>query len=258
MTNEINSFEKAEENAVSNGTTSAQYEKIRNNHPVVDVLGDVLSNYEQIGRPNGHFKISLRSKAEEAIVRDAKRKQILMEICEKNLTQADWSGYSLSTLQGLQHLYLEGCNRITDVSLQYSFKVPELKEIHLAKCQQISIVGIKELVKNCPGLEVVNLSECYNINDKTVDLITKGLPRLIKLYIDRCVQLTDFSLDSIAINCTNIRKVDVRGCRSMSSEPNLRLSTVTTLRDIAMSKPGPYVTPILKKSTFPDPPPFPF
>lgn len=229
-------------------------------HPIVDVLGEVLNNYEQKGAriDNSKMKISLRSKAEEEIVRDARCKQDLMKICEQNLSQSDWSGYSVATLEGLQSICLTGCNRVTDVSLLYSFRLPELRQIRLGKCQQISTAGIAELVKHCPALESVNLSECHNINDKTIEIITKGLPRLTKLFIERCYQLTDFSLDSITINCKSIREVDVRGCRSMSTEPNLRLTTVSSLRDIAMSKPGPYVTPILKSYMLPKPPPFSF
>lgn len=264
MTSLVENYEQKDKNNKTNGESNEpsangnNEQNNRHNHPVVDVLGDVLSNYEQRGRPTGQFTISLRSKAEDAIVRDAKQKQILMEICSQNLSLADWSGYSVDSLKGLQCLCLTGCNRVTDVSLQYNFKLPELREIRLGKCQQISIRGIAELVKNCRALEVINLSECHNINDKTIDLITRALPRLTKLYIERCLQLTDFSLDSITINCKNIREVDVRGCRGMSSEPNLRLSTVSTLRVVAMSKPGPYVTPILKNSMLPMPPPFPF
>lgn len=251
------------------GTKVDDFEITKTNPNHIPTNNENIENNQQrnpqpinINIPNtsNQYKISLRSKAEDEIVRDAKQKQILMEICEKNLSEKNQSIYSLGTLKGLRILKLTGCNRVTDVTLRYSTKLPELKEISLSKCQQISIVGITELVKNCPSLEIVNLSECHNINDKAIDILTINLTRLSELYLERCTQLTDFSLDSIIINCKNIKKLDIRGCRSMSSEPNLRLSSVMTLRDIIISKPGPYVTPILINSVkpIPRPPIFPF
>lgn len=102
-------------------------------------------------------------------------------------------------------LKIGSCNKISDVSLKYNFKLPELKEINLSRCQQISIIGIESLVEHCPSLQSVDLTECHNINDKCVELLTSKLKRLSYLNLQRCNQLTDFSLDSVAVNCTKIR-----------------------------------------------------
>lgn len=204
------------------------------------------------------FKISLRSKAEEEIVKDAKRKKVMLEMYEHNDTNADYSGYSINRAKGLTRLTLTACNKITDVSLKYSFELRELRELSLSKCQQISSTGMDSLVKKCPSLEILNLSECHNISDKTVEMITIHLKRLTHLYLERCTQLSDHSLDHIAINCTALKYLDVRSCRAMCSEPNLRLVNLTTLKHIAMSKPGPYLVDVdtitMKR---PRPPPMP-
>lgn len=167
-----------------------------------------MINIQQIDNGIHRMKISLRTKAEEEIVKDAMRKKQMMEMCEQiNFEDQDSSNYSLSRLSGLRVLKIGRCNRISDVSLIYNLRLPELKEINLSKCQQISIVGIKALVENCPSLEVVDLSECHNINDKCIELITRKLQRLSTLNIQGCHQLTDFSLDYIALYC---RRVKVR------------------------------------------------
>lgn len=152
-----------------------------------------------------HIKISLGSKAEDEIIRDANRKKMIIQFCEQDLSKTDWSGYSVSRLKGLRILTLAACNKISDISLQYSFKLPELHTIRLAKCQQISNEGIKDLVRYCHSLESVNLAECHNINDKTIELLTMNLKRLKHLYLEGCVQLTDFSLDHIIIYCKVIK-----------------------------------------------------
>lgn len=140
------------------------------------------------------FRISLRSKAEQEIVNDALRKRAMMEICQQNEFHKDdaSTGYSIDRLKGLRVLRLSQCNKLSDISLMYAFKLTELKEISLAKCQQISGVGIKSLVQNCPSLEVVDLSECHNVNDKAIEMIAIHLRRLQTLSLERCFQLSDF------------------------------------------------------------------
>lgn len=120
----------------------------------------------------------------------------------------------------------------------------------------------------------MDLTECHNISDKSVELITIHLKRLSHLSVERCQQLTDYSLDYIAVNCKSLKvslsslfllikysltlifqSLDVLGCRNMSSEPNLRLANLTTLRDIRKSKPGPYLQDYSLNK--PKPPPFP-
>lgn len=168
-------------------------------------------------------KISLRTKAEEEIVSDALRKKAMMQMAmEINLKEQESSNFSIARLSGLRVLKLGSCNKISDVSLIFNFKLPELTEVNLSKCQQISFDGIKALVGSCPGLEIVDLSECHNITDKCIELVATKLPRLKNLNISRCFQLTDYSLDYIAMNCTRIRDLNVLGCRNMSDEPNLR------------------------------------
>lgn len=203
------------------------------------------------------YKISLRSKAEEEIVKDAKRKKVMLEMYEHNDLNSDYSGYSINRAKGLRKLTLSACNKITDVSLKYSFDLLELQELSLSKCQQISSVGMDCLVKKCPSLEILNLSECHNISDKTIEAITIHLKRLTHLYLERCTQLSDHSLDHIAINCTALKYLDVRACRAMCSEPNLRLVNLTTLKHIAMSKPGPYLEVDTITMKRPRPPPMP-
>lgn len=157
------------------------------------------------GRMQDYYKISLGSKAEDEIKSDAMRKQAMREICELNVSENKLSGHSVTGLKGLRVLKLSGCIKVSDVSLKYCFKFPELKQLSLARCQQITIEGIDALVQNCPSIEVLDLSECHNISDKAIELVTKKLNRLTSLTLERCIQLTDFTLDYILINCKHLR-----------------------------------------------------
>lgn len=228
-------------------------------HPIpIEALRRGLEKHSM---PSRHpYQVSLRSKAEEDIVNDAKRKKIMLEMCDQtvNREEIDCSQYSIRRLKGLRSLNLSSCNRITDVSLMYAFEFLELKTLSLSKCQQVSSIGIDAILTTCPSLEEVNLSECHNISDQAIDSMTRKLHRLTHLHIERCSQLTDHTLDYIALNCKRLKFLDVRGCRAMCAEPNLRLEHLRSLKRIVMSKPGPYM-PALYESTMkaPKAPPLP-
>lgn len=224
-------------------------------HQIEELRRGIQMNSDPIDRNSYH--ISLRSKAEEDIVNDAKQKKMLLVMGDQLVGERDdmnCSEYSINRLKGLRSLNLTSCNRISDVSLKYAFDFIELKTLSLSKCQQISATGIEYLIRKCPSIETINLSECHNINDCAVAMMAKQLKRLRSLHIERCSQLTDRSLDSIAVNCKGLKFLDVRGCRSMNGEPNLRLDHIRSLQRILLSKPGPY---IMSTSKQPKAPPSP-
>ncbi|XP_043786799.1 F-box/LRR-repeat protein 2-like isoform X2 [Apis laboriosa] len=163
------------------------------------------------------LRISLRSKAEEEIVRDADRKREIMHLCENVFQPLNpFSGFSLIRLKCLQELDLSGCNRITDVSLKHAFAFPELKILNLSQCQQITHIGLDYLSKNNPAIEYLNLNRCYNISDIGISYLAQRLHRLKRLLIQGCSQLTDHTLDSIKLYCKSLHYLDTRYCRGMS------------------------------------------
>lgn len=230
-------------------------QSVNENEGTSDIVDHPVQNIQNEGQRQP-YHISLRSKAEEDIVNDAKRKEIMLSMCEQSLNKEEinCSLYSIGRLKGLRSLNVASCNRISDVSLKYAFEFPELEELSLSKCQQISAIGIDSVLTNCPSIKVLNLSDCHNINDFSIHMISQRLKRLTHLYIERCSQLTDNTLDSIAMNCKRLKFLDVRGCRSMCSEPCLKLENVRSLQHILMSKPGPYIAQFGKQ---PKAPPLP-
>lgn len=153
--------------------------------------GPIMSNIDE-----SHMspKIYLGSRAEEEIVRDAKRKRDVMLMCEK-LSMDTYTGYSLARIRGLKELDISGCNRITDVSLTYAFNFKELINLNLSRCQQITCEGIEHLVKNCPSIEYFNLTDCYNLKDNAVNEIVKNLQRLKQLEL-RVSEICDYFIHS--------------------------------------------------------------
>ncbi|XP_053620397.1 F-box/LRR-repeat protein 14-like [Plodia interpunctella] len=199
--------------------------------------GPIMST---IVEPVTNHKICLGSRAEEEIVRDAKRKRDVMLMCEK-LTMDTFSGFSLARLQSLRELNISGCNRITDVSLTYAFNFKQLVVLNLSRCQQITYEGIGHLVVNCPSIEYFNLNECFNLNDNAVAEIAKGLKRLKELELRGCNQLTDNTLKEVRLHCEKLNFLDVQGCRLISPELACTVGTLPNLHTILISKPGPYI-----------------
>ncbi|XP_011193724.1 uncharacterized protein LOC105219352 isoform X1 [Zeugodacus cucurbitae] len=194
-----------------------------------------LSNRNGFNESNQSIKISLRSKAEEEIVRDAIRKKAMIAAYEMNLIgECDVEGYSIKQLQGLRSLNLGGCNKISDVSLKYGLKFVELQNLSLSNCQQISLIGIEQLVQDCPSIETLDLSDCESINDKAIQSITIHLTRLRALHINGCSQLTDHTLDAILVNCKNMQTLSVHRCRRIYTDIEERLSEMSTLRNLKL------------------------
>ncbi|CAL7943107.1 unnamed protein product [Xylocopa violacea] len=162
------------------------------------------------------LRISLRSKAEEEIVRDADRKREVMHLCE-NVSEplSTFSGFSLIRLKCLQELDLSVCG-ITDVSLKHAFAFLELRILNLSQCQQITHIGLDYLSKNNPAIEYLNLNYCYNISDVGISYLAQRLHRLKRLLIQGCSQLTDRTLDFIKLYCKSLHYLDSRYCRGMT------------------------------------------
>lgn len=140
--------------------------------------GDDETSMSDYDEPDvAHPRIHLGSRAEEEIMRDAKRKRDVMRMCEK-LTTNSITGYSLARIKGLRELDVSSCNKITDVSLTYAFNFKEMVKLNLSRCQQITHEGLGHLVKNCRSIEYFNLTDCYNLKDEAVKEIVMGLPRL--------------------------------------------------------------------------------
>lgn len=114
-------------------------EQQQQNGAEVAVVHPMERQFENFGDRN-RAKISLGSRAEDEIVRDAKRKKVMLQMCEDvNVTEDDWSGYSLKQLTGLRVLRIAACHKISDISLRFSFQFNELREISFARCQQVSL-----------------------------------------------------------------------------------------------------------------------
>lgn len=223
-----------------------------------DAVAAVYNDADDVHRHP--YQISLRSKAEQDIVNDAKRKKNMLAALEEPTLEADnQSPYSIDSLRGLRDLNMRGCSRITDVCLRYSLHLPELRRLCLARCHQITSVGIAQLVRNAPGLEHVDLSECHSVDDQAIKHLAIGLRRMTQLQLKCCTLLTDHALDHLLVNCRRLSRLDVRGCTGLGAEPADRMAQLRSMRRCQQSAHGSYSSAGVRppKRSPPAPPPAP-
>lgn len=169
------------------------------------------------------FKLSLGSKVEQEIIREAKLKQEVQEICENS---SDFSGVSLQNLKGLQNLNLEGCNGVSDISLIYAFHFNELRHLNLSRCNKITEKGLRHLSLNSRTIEFLNLELCQNVDNEGVFHVVKNLKRLETLILGSN-KITD-SVAKILAQNNNLTYLDIKHCGQISLAAINEISTSLT------------------------------
>lgn len=227
-----------------------------------EISGMRLFDNDRVPHADPLHRISLRSKAEQDIVNDAKRKKVVLQMCEDQKNEEIENGFSLVRLRGLQELDLCGCNRITDVSLKYAFNFLELRHLNLSLCQQVTHIGISELASKNPSIETLIMNNCHNISDDGMINTVKHLSRLKHLEVQGCSQLSDASLIAIGQKCCNLKYLDISQCFGMSLEGSermeLHLPSLHTLhRRGLVSKEHPKAS-VQESKQVPPPPPAKF
>ncbi|KAG2670279.1 hypothetical protein I3760_14G078300 [Carya illinoinensis] len=119
-------------------------------------------------------------------------------------------GQCLDSLQNLEYLNLNGCQKISNEGIEAITNVcPTLKVFFIYWNVRITDMGIKHLVKNCKYVTKLNLSGCKdclsavlltwqlkNISDKSLQLVAENYPKLELLNLTRLPKRVPFSKNS--------------------------------------------------------------
>ncbi|ESN96241.1 hypothetical protein HELRODRAFT_163285 [Helobdella robusta] len=118
----------------------------------------------------------------------------------------------------IQHLDLECCSNLTDLSLiSLSLGCEDLKCLNISWCLRITDNGLQHLLKKLSNLEVFNAKGCsQRTTDSAVMKITEGCLHLKLLCLSKCPRLTDVSLIAIAKNCPDVETLDLSGCSRLT------------------------------------------
>ncbi|CAL9202265.1 unnamed protein product [Musa hybrid cultivar] len=137
-----------------------------------------------------------------------------------------------TTLRDLQHLNLNGCQKISDKGIEaITACCPKLRSLSVYWNVRLTDLGIKHLVKNSREVVSLNLSGCKNITDHSLYLIADSYHGLEELDITRCTKLTDSGLQQILLKCFSLRSLNLYALSRQALK-------ITILTDTAYEKIG--------------------
>ncbi|XP_022745484.1 F-box protein At3g58530-like isoform X1 [Durio zibethinus] len=137
----------------------------------------------------------------------------------------------LDSLQGLESLNLNGCQKISDKGIEaITSCCPKLKVFSIYWNVRATDIGVKHLVKNCKYIVDLNLSGCKNLSDKSLQLVADNYQELESLNLTRCVKMTDSGLQQVLVKCSFLRSLNLYALSSFTDEAYKKISVLTHLR----------------------------
>ncbi|KAK3535092.1 hypothetical protein QTP70_003927 [Hemibagrus guttatus] len=113
---------------------------------------------------------------------------------------------------GLEHLTLQDCQKLTDLSLKHISKgLSKLKVLNLSFCGGISDAGMIHL-SHMTQLWTLNLRSCDNISDTGIMHLSMGSLRLFGLDVSFCDKVGDQSLAYIAQGLYQLKSLSLCSC----------------------------------------------
>lgn len=106
----------------------------------------------------------------------------------------------LCMMKTLRTLELNQMERITDGFLiEMTSKLPDLEELSLARCAQLSDVAIRVTLENCQKLRVIDFSDLHQLTETCFEPIQRFGHSLQAVTIRRCLGLNDMAIQYLAI-----------------------------------------------------------
>lgn len=110
---------------------------------------------------------------------------------------------------------------------------PNLKEIYLRGCKKITDISIQKIAELCPKLEVLDISTGSRFGD------------FDKIYIK---DVTDKSLIQICKNCKNLKVLDLEGCKITSKTAQAIISNCFFLEKLNLRFVAPQVVETISEA----------
>ncbi|KAK1412861.1 hypothetical protein QVD17_34430 [Tagetes erecta] len=135
------------------------------------------------------------------------------------------------SLKNLEHLNLNGCQKISDSGIEAITKAaPSLKIFSIYWNVRVTDVGVSHLVKNCKHIVDLNLSGCKGISDKSLQMISESYQHLESLDITRCVKITDGGLQRVMVKCSGLKSLNLYALSSFTDVVYKKLLHLAHLR----------------------------
>ncbi|KAF7818919.1 F-box protein [Senna tora] len=137
----------------------------------------------------------------------------------------------LDSLQGLQSLNLNGCQKISDKGIEaITSCCPQLKCFSIYWNVRVTDAGLIHLVKNCKRVVDLNLSGCKNISDRSLEFVADNYSDLESLNLTRCIKLTDAGLKQVLHKCLSLQSLNLYALSSFTDEAYKKISLLVHLK----------------------------
>ncbi|OAY24233.1 F-box/LRR-repeat protein 3 isoform X1 [Manihot esculenta] len=172
----------------------------------------------------------------KAFVLFGQRCQLLEELDVTDNEIDDEGLESISRCTKLFSLKLGICLNITDDGLRYiGSSCSKLKDLDLYRSTGITDVGITAVAVGCPALEIINLA----YNDKATDASLRSLSTCLNLRaleIRGCRRVSSEGLSAIATGCRKLMVLDLKKCFNINDNAMLPLAQFSkNLKQINLS-----------------------
>ncbi|KAF9956704.1 hypothetical protein BGZ72_002541 [Mortierella alpina] len=116
----------------------------------------------------------------------------------------------------LEQVSLDWSRELTDASLSsFQYICPNITEISLSRCTQLSTEGFMTLFKSYPGLISLDLNGNI-LSDLLLEELSRSCQFLQHLSINACQNVTDLGIQSILMNCYRLKYLSMRQVAGLS------------------------------------------
>mmetsp|Transcript_6301 Transcript_6301/g.6851 ORF Transcript_6301/g.6851 Transcript_6301/m.6851 type:complete len:341 (+) Transcript_6301:240-1262(+) len=131
---------------------------------------------------------------------------------------------------------------------QIANKCPQLTELNLAYCSQLSLGTFQKLGTGCKNLETLDLRGCYQLSMSEFKVIGASYPHLRsvnlsycaytddsalqylysnhleEISLDYCLRITDETIINLAKKCSGLKRISLQGCSQLTDRALLGLA----------------------------------
>ena len=118
-----------------------------------------------------------------------------------------------TNMPNLKQLYLADCNQLSDVGIQFIAKYcKKLTALVMEGCHMISSVGVGNISSNCNGLQELELTGMKELSDEGLISIGNSCNCLISLTLGSCSKLTHRGVQALSLNTKLLSKICLIEC----------------------------------------------
>lgn len=125
--------------------------------------------------------------------------------------------YISQGLPTVESINLSFCVSVTDSGLKYVARMPNLRELDLRACDNISDIGMAYLTEGGCTVTSLDVSFCDKIGDQALNHLSQGLFHMNSLSLNHC-QITDDGLMRIAKNLLDLETLNIGQCDKVTDK----------------------------------------